>query len=99
MDSVWDDAAKKWRIKVDQQGVTFEDEANILVNACGRVKYIVQTLMRQLILTNSCSKRRWPNIEDLPKFKGELVHNARWCVTAPSLPYQFSAATFQLSMS
>lgn len=43
IDSVWTDAANKWEITVDQTGVIIEDEADILVNACGWVKFIVRT--------------------------------------------------------
>lgn len=38
IESRWDEDAGKWKVKIDQNGVIKEDEADILVNAVGLVK-------------------------------------------------------------
>lgn len=44
IESVWDEA-KKWMIKVNQNGTVIDDEADILVNASGVVKCVVQRIV------------------------------------------------------
>ena len=38
IESVWDEESGKWKVKIDQNGVIKEDEADILVNGIGLVK-------------------------------------------------------------
>ncbi|KAJ7273075.1 hypothetical protein C8J57DRAFT_1506626 [Mycena rebaudengoi] len=58
----WDDAAKKWRIKVrGPNGREFEDECDVLLNGGGVLNVW-----------------KWPDIEGLHSFKGDLCHSARW---------------------
>lgn len=38
IESKWDEDSGKWKVKIDQNGVIKEDEAEILVNAVGLVK-------------------------------------------------------------
>lgn len=37
--AIWDERAKKWKLKVDCKGSIIEDEADILVNGSGILKY------------------------------------------------------------
>jgi cation diffusion facilitator CzcD-associated flavoprotein CzcO len=37
-ESVWDDEAGKWKVKIEQSGKIKEDEADIFVNASGILK-------------------------------------------------------------
>jgi cation diffusion facilitator CzcD-associated flavoprotein CzcO len=37
-ESVWDDEAGKWKVKIEQSGKVKEDEADIFVNASGILK-------------------------------------------------------------
>ncbi|KAB5576482.1 hypothetical protein GE09DRAFT_1053840 [Coniochaeta sp. 2T2.1] len=59
--AIWDDRAKKWKLKAECDGKIIQDEADILVNGSGIL-----------------NKWRWPDIEGLHSFKGELLHSARW---------------------
>lgn len=38
LETIWDDEAGKWKIKVDVDGTVKEDEADILVNGAGFLK-------------------------------------------------------------
>lgn len=38
MEAIWDEDASKWRLKIDQNGLIKEEEAEILVNATGFLK-------------------------------------------------------------
>lgn len=38
LESIWDDEAGKWKIKVDVNGAVKEDDADILVNGTGFLK-------------------------------------------------------------
>lgn len=37
-DSLWDEDSGKWKMKIDQQGATVEDECDVLVNGSGFLK-------------------------------------------------------------
>lgn len=37
--AIWDERTKKWKVKVDSKGSIIEDEADILVNGSGILKY------------------------------------------------------------
>ncbi|AEO65458.1 uncharacterized protein THITE_2112471 [Thermothielavioides terrestris NRRL 8126] len=59
----WDDAAKKWRVKVTNlaTGETFEDAANVLITARGQLNNV-----------------SWPNIPGLDTFQGKVMHSGEW---------------------
>ena len=38
IESVWDEESGKWKVKIDQNGVIKEDEADVLVNGIGLLK-------------------------------------------------------------
>lgn len=38
VEAIWDEAAGKWKVKVEQNGVIKEDEAEIFVSASGPLR-------------------------------------------------------------
>jgi cation diffusion facilitator CzcD-associated flavoprotein CzcO len=38
--AIWDDAARKWKLKADNHGTVIEDVADILVNGSGILKLV-----------------------------------------------------------
>jgi cation diffusion facilitator CzcD-associated flavoprotein CzcO len=77
----WDDAAKKWRIKVrGPDGREFEDECDVLLNGGGQ-SFVFETSRCTPIdtpLKGVLNVWKWPDIEGLHSFKGDLCHSARW---------------------
>ncbi|OQO13729.1 hypothetical protein B0A48_01959 [Cryoendolithus antarcticus] len=67
--ATWDDAAKKWRVKVKtaegSKDAEFNPEYEIvtdfLVSAVGQL-----------------NQPKWPEIEGIKEFKGRVMHSARW---------------------
>jgi cation diffusion facilitator CzcD-associated flavoprotein CzcO len=62
----WDDAEKKWKIRVRNltNGETFEDAAHVLVTARGQLNDI-----------------SWPKIPGLNDFQGKMMHSGDWDTT------------------
>ncbi|KAI5850754.1 hypothetical protein BZA05DRAFT_430466 [Tricharina praecox] len=62
-ETIWDDPAGKWRLKVEntQTGEVFEDECDIFVDCTGVLHHAIM-----------------PEIPGIDAFKGHLVHTARW---------------------
>lgn len=37
-EAVWDESSGKWKLKIEYEGQTREDEADFLINCCGWMK-------------------------------------------------------------
>ena len=77
--AVWKDDIGKWSVTITNlnTGENFIDEAEILINRGGFLKYAHDILPpRQGQLTFD-SNWRWPDIPGLQKFQGKLTHSAR----------------------
>lgn len=85
--AIWDDATKKWKIKADFEGGIIEDEADILINGSGILKFVSAILSLYIDTKISYSKWQWPNIEGLHNFKGELLHSAKWLESFPLVDF------------
>ena len=43
-ESIWDEQMRKWKIKANNNGVVLNDEADVLVNGSGILKFVALTL-------------------------------------------------------
>lgn len=51
IESVWDEKAKKWKIKIEQDGAIIEDEADVLINGSGVLKSVPELFLLSILLT------------------------------------------------
>lgn len=78
----WDDFIGRWRLKIENSDFNIiEDECEVLINACGSLKYVIYVEIVHVVETNPelfLSTWKWPNIEGIDTYKGFLVHSAAW---------------------
>lgn len=49
VESHWDEGSGKWKIKVEQNGHMIDDEADILVNGAGILKYAIVSIFNRSV--------------------------------------------------
>ncbi|KAK4171059.1 putative Sterigmatocystin biosynthesis monooxygenase [Triangularia setosa] len=70
--AVWNEESGQWYLKILDmaKGIVFGDRCNVLVNATG--------FLQPYVDCSSYGTPKWPNINGMNRFKGQLVHSALW---------------------
>ncbi|VUC25597.1 unnamed protein product [Clonostachys rosea] len=76
----WDQDAGVWNIKVSnlETGDTVEDWGHILINGTGILKSVSPSISSKIGVNIYISNWKWPDIQGLQSFKGDLFHSATW---------------------
>ncbi|KAJ4991813.1 steroid monooxygenase [Stagonosporopsis vannaccii] len=79
-EAVWNKEKGKWILSVENLTTkqVIVDEAEVLINAGGFLKFVLQHIFRFQLSSHTHSKWKWPEVKGLKCFQGTLLHSAVW---------------------